>query len=256
MKKKLIGKTTSSNILRFGFNLFLLLVFLMFDLVLTFWIMMSSVDRNWLILIVGKSMVVNISLISLFIYLLRRQYQFDSRVSRIGSDLNHLQQQSVVILESMADGVIVIDSTKQIVMMNENASLMLEIDLVLDIGKPYTHFWNVEETDGKQVSQAQRPIELALIGQRTLSIEYEYVTHSGKHFPVSISAAPVEMEDGTMGCVLVFRDRSKEKQHLDALMKKTQELEQLNRIMVGREIKMHQLKKEIKRLKEIYANRS
>jgi hypothetical protein len=49
---------------------------------------------------------------------------------------------------------------------------------------------------------------------------------------------------------LVFHDITEHKQAEDALRKKFDEIESMNRLMVGRELKMEELRQENKRLKE------
>lgn len=79
-------------------------------------------------------------------------------------------------------------------------------------------------------------------------IKSEVLTKNGKRIPVAISAAPLRIKNKNYAQG-IFRDISENKKAEEELNNKMEELEKMNRLMVGRELKMVELKKEIAQLK-------
>lgn len=115
------------------------------------------------------------------------------------------------ILQSIGDGVFVIDKDKKIVLANKTTTDLSEYSeeeligsplsdklqfIVERTGKPYTHFIDLVYKDGVN---------------HNMNYDTMLVSKSGKHIPVKDSAAPIKNNNGdTIGCVVVFRDISEE----------------------------------------------
>ena len=90
-------------------------------------------------------------------------------------------------------------------------------------------------------------IGLALFGRRKDSTE----------FPVDVTLSPVQIEPGMPGVFAAVRDVTVQRQHAEAEvahrrateMERLTELERFQRLTVGRELKMIELKREIEDLK-------
>ena len=75
------------------------------------------------------------------------------------------------------------------------------------------------------------------------------VTRDGREIAVEDSAAPIEDAAGqVVGVVLVFRDVTEKHRALRQLREANEELTLFNRAMVGRELRMIELKREINEL--------
>lgn len=116
------------------------------------------------------------------------------------------------IIQSIGDGVFVIDNNMKIVLFNQIAANISGFTINEVIGKKFDeilHF--VSEKDGKPNDQFIKTVmgtgKIQEMTNHTLLI-----IKNGEKVPVADSAAPLKDEEGNIiGCVVVFRDVSKER---------------------------------------------
>jgi len=101
-------------------------------------------------------------------------------------------------------------------------------------------------------------IKKELIKKKTIfGKEAIFLTKAKKEIIVSLSAKTRKDEKGNItGYFFAFIDMTEIKEKEEELQKKIKELEKLNRLAIGRELKMLTLKKEIERLKKELIKRS
>lgn len=155
------------------------------------------------------------------------------------------------IVTSMAEGLLVVTRDYNIRLINPAAESMLGTNHEDALGKPWADVVIAYEGD-KEIPFESRTSILVLNTGRTIITKPEdnhyYKTKFGKYFPVASVTAPIKSGDEIIGAVKVFRDASNEKRAKKEVEEKVRKLERLNKLMVGRELKMVELKK---RLKEI-----
>jgi PAS domain S-box-containing protein len=89
-----------------------------------------------------------------------------------------------------------------------------------------------------------------LKGDKTAHSTNDNITKSGLTITCSWANTPLKKADGTViGVLSMVQDITEKKEAEETLKKRTEELEKFNRLAVGRELKMIELKKEIARLK-------
>lgn len=118
--------------------------------------------------------------------------------------------------------------------------------------------WRVEELIGHQVTELYaNPEERKALIQKILSngVVYNYeitlLNHDKKSVLVSVSSHVIKDAQGKLKFIEgTIRDISENKKIEDLLKIKNHELETMNELMIDRELKMIELKKEIKQLKE------
>ena len=117
------------------------------------------------------------------------------------------------VLYSIADGVFVIDKNQKIVMFNKAASEMSGYSPEYAIGKKYDEVLRfVYESNGRKNNKfILRAFKTGKI-QEMLNHSL-LITRSGKKISVSNSASPLKDKNGNVvGCVVVFRDITKERE--------------------------------------------
>jgi len=117
-----------------------------------------------------------------------------------------------VTFSSIAEGIVVVDAEKQILLFNEVAEELAgwEFELVQD--KPICELFRVVHERSKE--PAENPIDKVFrSGKIECGDGYDLlVSLDGSERPISMVAAPIRLQDSTVGVVLVFRDVSRERE--------------------------------------------
>lgn len=153
-------------------------------------------------------------------------------------------------LTSIGDAVIVSDASGNVAFMNPVAENLTGWKEKEAVGKFITEIMHIvnEFTREKVVN----PVEVVLKKGKVVGLANHSIlmTRDGREIPLDDSGAPIKDEEGKLaGVVLVFRDIIERKQAEEELKARAKELERMNKLMIGRELKMRELKKEIKGLK-------
>lgn len=152
-----------------------------------------------------------------FIFIVQNYYLVDR-------SLAHMKTYTENVVESVADGLISIDTGKKIVTLNRRAREILEAA--------------EEELRGKNIAEILGENIETLLGtedQSTSIHDYEIEVHhrSGREIPLSLSAAPLKDEMGReMGSVLLLRDL-REIRDLQEKVRRSDRLASLGRFAAG-----------------------
>lgn len=144
------------------------------------------------------------------------QQEINLQNNRIVSvELERLRAESNAVIQSIGEGVVVIDRNKKIISINNQACKLLHIKEQDAIGSYYYKLWDVKDKDGKTVPLSNRPIQISLKTKKpfttTIGTNYSYVRKDGTSFPVSITIAPINLNKENIGVVDLFRDCTFEK---------------------------------------------
>lgn len=152
-----------------------------------------------------------------FIFIVQNYY-------RVDRSLAHMKTYTENVLESMADGLISVDSEARIVTLNRKAGEILGAA--------------EEELKGKGIAQVlggtvagllQSPEKRWMVREQ----EVEFVHRQGIRIPLSLSAAPLKDERGReMGSVLLLRDL-REIRELQEKVRRSERLASLGRLAAG-----------------------
>ncbi len=119
------------------------------------------------------------------------------------------------ILSSMAEGMVVVDNNRQIILMNQAAGILLRFAPSEAVGKNLGEVFQFFK--GKEVMTPESlPIERAISEKNIISIsllDNLYLKNrQGQIFPVAMLIAPFVQERAVSGAIILLRDITKEKE--------------------------------------------
>ncbi len=136
-------------------------------------------------------------------------------LSRLKSSLVALsieRDKASTILQSMGEGLIVLDKDLKIIAINPAAEGLLDVVASTVIGQLWTDTVNVYIND-KRISFKDRSVVRVIEGGEPIYVKIEdghyFETHTGKKFPVISTTTP--FRGAVSGAVIVFRDATQEK---------------------------------------------
>lgn len=125
--------------------------------------------------------------------------------------LNQVANKSEVVINSIAEGVVVTDPDGKIQLINPAAQQMLGWNKEDAMNLDYRSVIKIGDNKGQDLPDNASPIRQMLItNQSIMSNDYSLTTHSGKKLLISLLVSPVG--DSASGATIVFRDITTEKQ--------------------------------------------
>ena len=152
----------------------------------------------------------------------------------------------LALFHGIKDAIVFVDKSGRIVRVNKT---------VTEVGG-----YREKEIIGKRlaalkgtISPKSLPKIMAIFAKRmvgTASSSYEIIlkTKKGRKLNVEVHSNPLKRKGKIIGTVAVLRDITERKKIEKALEARSKELEKMNKLMVGRELKMLELKKRIEEL--------
>ena len=128
-----------------------------------------------------------------------------------------LKVKEEAFLESIGDGLAVIDEDGKIIGMNKVAGELLGITPAECIGKRYDEVLFAKNEKGENISLNNQPMQIALATGKKISttlssaITYYYVRKDETQFPAAITVTPVVLNNKIIGAIDIFRDITKDK---------------------------------------------
>lgn len=147
-------------------------------------------------------------------------------VGQLGLVLNHMRerlkesyrrlaienQRDVAILESMGEGLVVIDETSRIALLNDIAAQMLETTKDAVPGKLFHEAFPLYTIDNKLVPPDRTVSALSMQNKRAISDVLSHPRKDGRKMLINLNAGPVIVDQKIAGAVIVMRDVTKEKE--------------------------------------------
>ena len=160
------------------------------------------------------------------------------------------------VMANMGEGLYTVDALGLVTSLNPAAEKMLGWKSEELRGKRMHDMTHYKHPDGRPYPAEECAGFQVLTSGKTLT-NYEdiFIRQDGTFFDVVYSSAPLKAGDATVGLVVVFRDVSERKRAEEALRQshaelraQAEELSRFNRVAVGREGRMIELKKEVNEL--------
>lgn len=123
-------------------------------------------------------------------------------------------EEKIALLQSIGDGVVVLDTQKNITFLNKSAEYLIGWKENEVIGKSWVDLVPLQLLDGTPADPSMRPMSVPLLTDDPASAQvvYYFVRKDQSRFPVNVTIAPVVFDGDKIGTIVVFRDVSKEKQ--------------------------------------------
>lgn len=134
------------------------------------------------------------------------------RLNRLSGMVKTGQQQSLILIQSITDGVIVIDTEGKISLINPAAALMTEWAVDEASGVDVQLVVTLNQENGKELDSVNNPFKQTLTNKQRVSQTLQLKGRRGKLLIISLVVSPVVGPDGDklVGAVAVMRDISEE----------------------------------------------
>ncbi len=171
---------------------------------------------------------------------------------RAEKELEQLHRENELILDSAGDGLYGLDENGNTMFVNPAALKMTGHAREDLIGKNHHDIVHNAKADDTPYPSEECPVHITLKDGLVHHADIEvFWRKDGTSFPVEYTSTPKRDENGGLvGAVVTFRDITERKQAEEKLKKYVKELEKWHNVTVDRELKMIELKKEIKDLEE------
>ncbi len=156
------------------------------------------------------------------------------------------------LFNNLEAGIVVHAPDTSIIMNNDRASELLSLTNDQMKGKTAIDpAWKFVKEDNSPLPLTDYPVNRLTNSRKPIKNQILGIFHSGKNDIVwlTVNGFPMQNSIGKISeYIISFIDISERKQAEEAIKDKVRELEQFNKLMVGREVKMVELKKEINEL--------
>ncbi len=175
---------------------------------------MAISPTSWL-LVSGTTVL---ALLSYFFWKSRFVSVEDQKLSQLSGMLQSNKQQSEILVQSIADGIIMTDTTGRVTLINPAAASLTEWPIKEAIGMDVRLVAKVNREDGSDIPDDDDPFTLVMTEQKPSVQTLKLEGREGKEIIISLSVSPVLLpgENEARGSVAVLRDiseaRAEEKQ--------------------------------------------
>lgn len=135
-------------------------------------------------------------------------------ITNLASSLRDEKQRSQIILDSIEDGVVLLDSQKVVQLFNPGAATITGWPATEAQGLSYKSVFKLVDEKGQAYDEGTNPFEQVFRTQQSVRNNTAVlVSRSGKQLPVSLSLTPLMDHDKQMnGAVAIFRDETQRRQ--------------------------------------------
>ena len=160
------------------------------------------------------------------------------------------EQKITAIIDSISDGLVVVDNKGEIVFWNEASENIFGVSKEQSLGEKFNELVKLENIFDVKTNSLVSDFDFSPSGYFADNV-LEVKIMSGKkkiskYYELLITITEINNEQHLVG---IFHDISNRKEEQGALESQKDELEKLNNLMVGRELKMMEMKKELSKLK-------
>lgn len=123
------------------------------------------------------------------------------------------KERDIALIESMREGLVAIDETGKVVLLNKVAQSMLAIpDVAGALGKSIFELVALQGKNDEPIKQDTHPVQEVFTTGKATSDVFGFQPAEQKKTLLNVSASPVVLEGKVVGAIVVFRDVTKEKE--------------------------------------------
>ena len=160
--------------------------------------------------------------------------------------LREAEEQNRLILENAGDGIFGIDTNGCLLFINKAACDMLGICGDSILGKNVHELIHHSHGDGSPYPDKDCPMTFSYKEGTTHHITDEVLWRKdGTCFYVEYTSTPIYKDEHVVGAVITFREVTERREAEEKLREYMEDLERFNRLVIGREVRMIELKSEI-----------
>lgn len=203
-------------------------------------------QRPWIYLFVGLFITI---LVSWIIYLLGYS---ESKASKIANErtlsLRDSEEMFKAIVDTAKDAIVMMDDKSRVILWNRGAELMLGFSEKEMIGK---EFHKIIPANPTHRSKTDNLLNFGKTGESSVlnkSMELPVRNKKGEKIIIDLLIARTKIK-GRWHAIGIMRDITERKRNELAISTRSEELERLNKLMIGRELKMAELKQELAKRK-------
>jgi len=174
-----------------------------------------------------------------------------SEQKKIEDAIRESEDRSRLLLHSASEGIFGVDARGQVTFINPAALAILGLGEEDLLGKAVHRAIHHSHKDGSDYPVEDCPMHASYTHGTESHVTDEVLWRKdGSSFDVDYTSVPMRKDDAIIGAVVVFRDITERKKAEAELKEYVADLESFNRLVIGREERMIQLKEEINGLTE------
>jgi two-component system, OmpR family, sensor histidine kinase VicK len=136
----------------------------------------------------------------------------EQQMSQLSGMLRTKQEQSIILIQSIADGVIVTDTEGKITLMNRAAANMTGWTVDEAAGVDVQLVCKLAKENGSEVDKQQYPFNAVMVHKAFMNEMFQITSRDGKKQIISLVISPVVTSAGEVeGAVAVMRDISEQR---------------------------------------------
>jgi len=170
----------------------------------------------------------------------------NKEIKRLENELESV----LTLFNNINDAIVFVDRERKIMRVNEALCRIGGYDKEEIVGHSIKEIALKGMISAKSLPKIMKGLAKRFLGQETSPYEVVMKKKNGEEVNVEIHAAPLIREDKIVGTVAVLRDVTKRRNLEEILKNKNKDLERLNKAMIGRELKMIELKEKVKELEK------
>lgn len=170
----------------------------------------SAVDTNSFILMGGELVII----LAAYLFWKGRFVNVEEQqMNQLSGMLKSSKQQSEILIQSIADGVIVTNTDGKITLMNPAAATMTEWSVADATGVDAQLIAKLAKENGEELTPDENPFSVVLKQQKHVNHTLQLKGQKGKQMVISLVISPVTLPGSmqVMGAVAVMRDISEER---------------------------------------------